>query len=130
MATPRWFVDELRHAGDEHLDPAYVSGYDDKAGTNPADDVAVLRDLGLGQTSTLVDLGAGTGTLSLAVAPFCRRVVAVDESLAMLDRLQVRSAQLGIDNIERVQAGFLSYEHQGEPADAVYTRNALDHLPS
>jgi hypothetical protein len=28
-----------------------------------------------------------------------------------------------------VQAGFLSYEHQGDPADFVYTRNAIHHLP-
>jgi hypothetical protein len=31
--------------------------------------------------------------------------------------------------IEAVQAGFLTYEHQGEPPDAVMTRNALHHLP-
>ena len=28
-----------------------------------------------------------------------------------------------------MQGGFLSYEHAGLPADAVYTRNALHHLP-
>jgi SAM-dependent methyltransferase len=28
-----------------------------------------------------------------------------------------------------VQAGFLTYEHQGEPASFVYSRNALHHLP-
>jgi SAM-dependent methyltransferase len=31
--------------------------------------------------------------------------------------------------IEAVRAGFLTYEHQGEPPDAVMTRNALHHLP-
>lgn len=35
----------------------------------------------------------------------------------------------GIGNIETVHAGFLSYEHQGPPADVVYSRNALHHLP-
>jgi hypothetical protein len=28
-----------------------------------------------------------------------------------------------------VQAGFLSYAHDGEPVEAVYSRNALHHLP-
>jgi SAM-dependent methyltransferase len=28
-----------------------------------------------------------------------------------------------------LQAGFLGYEHRGAPADVVYTRNALHHLP-
>jgi SAM-dependent methyltransferase len=31
--------------------------------------------------------------------------------------------------VEAVQAGFLSYEHTGRPADAVHTRNALHQLP-
>jgi len=25
MDTPAWFLDEVAHAGDEHLDPAYVA---------------------------------------------------------------------------------------------------------
>jgi hypothetical protein len=31
--------------------------------------------------------------------------------------------------VEAVRAGFLTYEHEGEPPDAVLTRNALHHLP-
>jgi SAM-dependent methyltransferase len=129
MAVPSWFPDELAHAGDEHLDPAYVRGYDRKAGTDPAGDVALLRDLGLNESHTLVDLGAGTGTFALAAAPFCRRVVAVDVSRAMLTVLGERAARLGIGNVEDAQAGFLGYEHRGEAADFVYSRNALHHLP-
>ncbi|TML27735.1 MAG: class I SAM-dependent methyltransferase, partial [Actinobacteria bacterium] len=34
-----------------------------------------------------------------------------------------------VANVECVNAGFLTYEHTGEPADFVYTRNALHHLP-
>ena len=34
-----------------------------------------------------------------------------------------------VDNVELVRAGFLSYEHAGEPADFVYSRLALHHLP-
>jgi len=33
------------------------------------------------------------------------------------------------ENVELVQAGFLDYEHMGEPADFVYSRHALHHLP-
>jgi SAM-dependent methyltransferase len=129
MAIPAWFPDELTHAGPEHLDPAYVAGYDRKAGVDVSDDVALLCELGLNETSTLVDLGAGTGALALAVAPLCRRVVAVDVSAPMLANLRTQAARRGLDNLEIVRAGFLSYEHQGEPADFVYTRNALHHLP-
>ena len=128
MAEP-WMFDELAHAGPEHLDPAFVAGYDRKSGADPSGDLAVLRRHGLTETSTLVDLGAGTGRLALAAAPHCRRVVAVDVSAAMLDFLRSRAAEASITNVQCVRAGFLTYEHDGPPADAVYTRNALHHLP-
>lgn len=129
MTTPDWFLDELQYAGPEHLDPDYVSGYDRKTGVDPAGDLALLRDLGLDDTHTLVDLGTGTGALPLIAAPHCRRVVAVDVSAQMLAALRADAELAGIDNIECVQAGFLTYEHEGEPADFVYTRHALHHLP-
>lgn len=124
-----WIFDEFAHAGDEHLDPCYVAAYDRKAQVDPAEDLAVLRNLGLDAGSTLVDLGAGTGEFALAAAPLCRRVVAVDASPAMLARLAARVQQAGLDNVEPVHAGFLSYEHRGDPADFVYSRHALHHLP-
>jgi len=130
----RWtqgLFDELALAGREHLDAAYVGGYDRKTGfdADSADEVRLLCGLGLGEHSTLVDLGAGTGTLALAAAAICRRVVAVDVSPEMVLATKEKVAALGVSNVECVQAGFLSYEHQGAPADFVYSRNALHHLP-
>lgn len=129
MSGAGWWLEELGHAGGEHLDAGYVAGYDRKAGTDPAADLEVLGGLGLDDTSTLVDLGAGTGRLALAAAPLCRRVVAVDVSPAMVAVLRANVERLGLANVECVRAGFLTYEHEGEPADFVYSRNALHHLP-
>lgn len=129
MQVPRWLFDELSHAGIEHLDAAYVAAYERKAGYDPAEEVARLRKLGLDQTSTLVDLGAGTGALGLAAAPFCRRVVAVDISAPMLAALDALVKQRRIANLECIRAGFLTYVHRGEPADFVCSRHALHHLP-
>ena len=129
MPRPDWYPDELAHAGPEHLDPAYIAAYDRKAGTDPADDVAILQGLGLTDTSVLVDLGAGTGTFSLAAAPHCGQVVAVDVSPAMLAALRANVAGRGLTNVVTANAGFLSYAHEGPPADFVYSRNALHHLP-
>ena len=95
-----------------------------KTGFEVAPDVELLQRLGLGSTSTLVDLGAGTGLLAAAAAPHCRRVVAVDPSPAMLAAARARET-----GIECVAAGFLTYQHVGEAPDAVYSRNALHHLP-
>lgn len=128
MPQPDWYLDELAHAGPEHLDPAYIATYDRKAGTDPAIDVAALQALGLDERSLLVDLGAGTGTFTLAVAPHCGQVVAVDVSPAMLAALGANVAARGLTNVTVANAGFLSYAHAGPPADFVYSRNALHHL--
>ncbi len=128
--TRAWMLDELAHAGSEHLDPAFVAGFDRKQGyPDPAEDLAVLREHGIGQAATVVDLGTGTGRFALAAAPLVRRVVAVDVSPAMLAVLRQRVTEARLGNVECVRAGFLSYEHTGAPADAVYTRNALQQLP-
>jgi ubiquinone/menaquinone biosynthesis C-methylase UbiE len=120
-----WILDELAYAGPEHLDPDFVAGFDRKQGSDPVDDVAVLLAHGIGVDSTVVDLGTGTGRFALAVAPHVRRIVAVDVSPAMLAHVRDHAP----DNVELVQAGFLSYEHDGPPADAVYTRHALHQIP-
>lgn len=128
--TKPWMLDELAHAGPEHLDPDFVAGYERKQGyPDPAEDLAVLTAHGLDATSTVVDLGAGTGRFALAAARRFGHVTAVDVSEAMLGFLPQRAAAAGVANPECVQAGFLSYQHAGPPADAVYTRNALHQLP-
>jgi len=128
MQNPDWFINELAHAGDEHLDSDYVQTYDHKAATDPTQELQWLRDQGLNATHTLVDLGAGTGTFALAAAPYCRRVIAVDVSPAMRSALHEKITRQGITNVESIAGGFLSYEHQGDLADFVYSRHALHHL--
>ena len=126
---PGWLLDELGSAGRENLDPAHVARYDEKEDAGAAAEVALLEGLGLGPGSTVVELGPGTGQLTLAVAPRCRRLVAVDVSAPMLERLRGKLAAAGVENVEVVRTGFLSYEHAGPPADFVYSRYALHHLP-
>lgn len=129
MGGFRWFPDELAGAGPEHLDPGYVADYERKAGFDPDPEIELLRGYGLGPESTLVDMGAGTGRFAFAAAEVCRTVVAVDVSAAMLEAVRVGAQSRGLINLEVVRKGFLTYEHRGEGADFVYTRNALHHLP-
>ena len=131
MSWARRLIDERTLAGREHLDPEYVAGYDEKAefDADAAEEVELLRRFGLGPGSTIIDLGAGTGTLALAAAPVCRRVVAVDVSPAMVAAIRSKLASAAAVNVDVVEAGFLSYEHRNAPVDAVYCRNALHHLP-
>ena len=76
----------------------------------------------MGPQSTVVDLGAGTGSFAQAIAGHVARVVAVDVSQAMVEAMRARG-------IEAVRGGFLSYEHRGKPPDVLFTSNALHHLP-
>ena len=127
--TPGWLLDEVAVAGRENFDPEHVSRYDGKEDGAAAEEVALLGDLGLAQDSVVIDLGAGTGQFTLAVAPRCGHVVAVDVSSVMLDRLRAKLDAAAVDNVEVEQAGFLTYRHRGEPADVIYSRLALHHLP-
>ncbi|NJP66496.1 class I SAM-dependent methyltransferase [Streptomyces sp. ventii] len=122
--------DESAFAGAEHLDPAFVAGFDRKQGRpDPAAEIAALREHGIGPRATVVDLGSGTGQFALAAAHAFGSVVAVDVSPAMQDHLARAAAAEGLTNLRQVRAGFLGYEHEGAPADAVHTRHALHQLP-
>jgi ubiquinone/menaquinone biosynthesis C-methylase UbiE len=122
-------LDELANAGRENLDAGHASRYDTKENAAASGEVLLCQGLGVNTRSTVVDIGAGTGQFAIAVAPACARVVAVDVSAIMLDQLRAKIAASGLTNVQVVQAGFLSYEHQGDLADLVYSRYALHHLP-
>ncbi len=49
---------------------------------------------------TVGDLGCGTGQLAVSLAPFVKRVVAVDESAAMLEAARARVAAIGEGAVE------------------------------
>lgn len=125
-----WWLDETAHAGREHFDAEHARRYDAKMDSGAPGEIQMLRDCGyLSELSVVVDLGAGTGQFTLAVAPACRRVVAVDVSPVMLEVLRNNVQASGAGNIMIAHAGFLTYEHEGEPADVIYSRFALHHLP-
>ena len=125
---PGWQLNEISSIGRENLDAEHVSRYDDKEDAGAAAEVDLLRSLGCGPESVVVDLGAGTGQFALAAAESFGRVVAVDPSPVMLARLRDSVRQRG-SSLEVVEAGFLTYEHQGPAPDIVYSRWALHHLP-
>ncbi|GAA0959588.1 class I SAM-dependent methyltransferase [Virgisporangium aurantiacum] len=125
MPTP-WMIDELAHAGPEHLDEAFVAGFDRKQGhPHAGPDIAEFEKHGPDASSVVVELGAGTGQFTLPAARAFGRVVAADVSPAMLAHLRAKVPA----SVTVVRAGFLSYAHEGPPADGVYTRHALHQLP-
>lgn len=122
-------LDEVKSAGRENLDAEHASQYDVKEDASVIEELAIMKSFGLNEQSEVVDIGAGTGQFTLAVASLCTRVVAVDVSPVMLGVLKAKVSESRLPNIEVVQSGFLTYEHQGRQADFVYSRYALHHLP-
>jgi SAM-dependent methyltransferase len=127
--SPGWLLDEVASAGRENLDADHVARYDTKEDAGAADEVRLCQSLGLDDESVVVEFGPGTGQFTIAVAPVCARVVAVDVSPVMLTRLRSKIDAAALDTIDVVQAGFLTYDHHGRDADFVYSRYALHHLP-
>lgn len=125
-----WRLDEVRHAGREHFDEDHARRYDAKMDSDAADEVRLLQDRGYLQAdSTVVEFGPGTGQFTLVVAEVCSRVVAVEVSPVMLTVLRKNLRRASAINVNVVEAGFLTYEHAGDPADLAYSRLALHHLP-
>jgi SAM-dependent methyltransferase len=124
-----WVLDELAHAGAEHLDEAFIAGYDRKQGhPDPGEHLAAFAGQGLGAASVVVDLGAGTGQFAVAAARRFGRVIAVDVSPAMVAALRAKAEADGLGNLTAERAGFLSFD-PGGPVDGVFTRHALHQLP-
>jgi len=132
MPTPKWFYDEMKHAGVDYADPAQVQMYDarhQKFRDYQKASAAIVNQLGLSAEHTVIDMGAGTGAFALHAAPRCKLVYAVDVSPAMLDCARQKAEQAGLKNIAFCHGGFLTYEHRAEPADAMVSVAALHHLP-
>jgi SAM-dependent methyltransferase len=88
------------------------------------EDPFFLRVKSLATTSsTILDVGAGPGRHTLALAPHVARVTAVDPSEAMLGLLRDDIKAQAITNVETVLSGWM--EAEVEPADIVICSHVL-----
>ena len=105
--------------------------WDHGAGNNPGlvkvvDQV--IASASLNEDSVVMDLGCGSGQLSLRIAPYVKKVIAVDISQNMINLLVKNAEANKITNIETMVAPI---EHLVLPAasfDVIVTNYALHHL--
>lgn len=76
----------------------------------------------------VVDVGAGTGLLTLALAPRVAKVWAIDISEAMLDHLAVKAADADITNVETTPANAVSLPLADGSASLVVSNYCYHHL--
>ncbi len=72
---------------------------EDEAGNVPA----LIQDICPPDGKAVLDIGAGTGRLTMLVAPSASHVIAVDRSAAMLEITGERAAQAGFSHVETIE---------------------------
>lgn len=76
----------------------------------------------------VVDVGSGTGLLTLEIAPLVDRVWAVDIASAMSEYLSAKAASGGLENVETVTSSAVSLPLVDGCADVVVSNYCLHHL--
>jgi len=129
---PKWQYNEMKLIGVDYTDVSEVEAYDlrmKKLRNIQKEIEEIINSVGLTRDQVLLEFGIGTGDLAIEVAKQCSKVIAVDVSPTMLEYAKNKAKNQGVYSIDFYQAGFLTYEHSGEPLDVVVSQLALHHLP-
>ncbi len=100
-------------------------------GSVPGLDRVIEQVLGLAKpegVALAVDLGCGTGALTLPLARMAKQVVAVDVSQAMIDLLRRHAQESGLTNIDARTGAIEELDLAPGSVDVVVTNYARHHL--
>jgi ubiquinone/menaquinone biosynthesis C-methylase UbiE len=82
---------------------------------------------GVGAGMTVADVGTGTGFVAAGIAPRVRRVLAVDNSPAMLEVARKNLGELGIVNVELLEGDVSALPLESASVDAAFANMVLHH---
>jgi ubiquinone/menaquinone biosynthesis C-methylase UbiE len=127
-----WQYDEFKQIGKDYSISHEVEMYD-TSHSNFRDIEKecniILDTLCIGENDVIIEFGSGTGTFAIQAACRSATVYAVDVSQAMLDYAKTKAQKAGVSNITFFHKGFLTFEYNGPPVDAIITSFAFHHLP-
>jgi len=129
---PLWQYDEMKPVGVDYTSTQKVQDYDDKINkvrNIEKESSDILKELCISKEQRIIELGTGTGNFAIAAAKDCQKVFAVDVSPIMLEYAKKKTESKNIRNVEFFNGGFLTYQHNDDPVDAIVTQFALHHLP-
>jgi ubiquinone/menaquinone biosynthesis C-methylase UbiE len=102
-------------------DTMRLTYYDERVIETIADAIDVDR------THIVLDVGTGTGFIAAGLAPRAARVVAIDNSPAMLDVARENLARLGIGNVELRDGDLTKLPLDDDSVDAAVANMVLHH---
>jgi len=129
QSQPPHKPDHMEHRFD---DPGrYAKSFDDPARDAWQLPARVIDTLALSSTSSIADIGAGTGYFTIRLAKAVPRglVYAVDIEPAMLEHVRKRAAAERLGNVVTVQASATGPKLP-KPADVVIVVDTYHHLPN
>lgn len=88
----------------------------------------ILERAAIAPGETVVDVGSGTGLLTLAAAATAQKVWAIDVAPAMSEYLRAKAQSAGLENVETVTASAVSLPLIDQAADVVVSNYCLHHL--
>ncbi|KMQ51357.1 ribosomal RNA adenine dimethylase [Chitinispirillum alkaliphilum] len=125
--------DERKPVGSTFLDLKRARKWDERSAKLESNYLEksrrIAQQLNLTETSTVVDLGCGSGFFTLELSKFCKKILAVDISPVMLDLLSEKILSNDIPNIKCIHKGILEFLSEHDHADALILQVAFHHLP-
>ncbi|MDQ6747493.1 MAG: class I SAM-dependent methyltransferase [Candidatus Dormibacteraeota bacterium] len=89
---------------------------------------AVLERCQTSPDTVAIDLGCGSGQVTLPLAPRCAKVLAIDVNGPFIAMLERKAREAAVDNIQAITGSIQALELDSESLDLVVTNYALHHL--
>jgi len=89
---------------------------------------AILQQVPVRETFTVIDYGCGTGLLTLALQPRVKRIIGMDTSVGMLAVLEKKIQALGLSNVETQALDLTTQPPPAIKVDLIVSAMALHHI--
>ena len=86
----------------------------------------IIKNMKFIDTMEIMDLGAGTGLLSYFIAPHVAKIIAVDNSLSMLEEFKNKASEFDSDT--EILAADISKDDLGRTFDGIISSMTIHHV--